>query len=138
LLFFVCCGGVFAMSAIGCEKSSSKLVQVEGKVTFRGQPVPRGFVTFFAEPKKGNQSQEVPIGNIEDGEYHVVTRTTDGMTPGWYNVAVNAAKQIDPKNPYFTDWLVPEKYSNPKTSKLEIQVVEKPAPGAYDINIEPK
>src|SRR5215472_12634471 len=46
LLFFVCCGGVFAMSAIGCEKSSSKLVQVEGKVTFRGQPVPRGFVTF--------------------------------------------------------------------------------------------
>jgi len=134
----VCIGGLLALSAIGCEKGGPKMIQVEGKVTYKGKPVPRGTVSFFANQKKGNESMEMPIGVIEDGTYHVVTRITDGMTPGWYHVAVNAAKQIDPKNPYFTEWLVPEKYSNPKTSRLEMQIVENPAPGAYDINLEPK
>jgi hypothetical protein len=136
LLFLLCCGGLIAALVAGCEQSGPKMVQVEGKVTYKGKPVPRGYVSFFA--KKGNPSMEVPIGPIEDGEYQVKTRTKDGMTPGRYQVAVNAAKQIDPKNPYFTDWLVPEKYSNPKTSKLEVEVVENPQPGAYDIHIEPK
>jgi hypothetical protein len=135
-LFLSC--GLFAVSLLGCEKSGPKMVPVEGKVTYKGKPVPRGSVSFFANNKKGNQSMEVPIGTIEDGTYHVITRITEGMTPGWYNVAVNAAKQIDPKNPYFTEWLVPEKYSNPKTSKLELQIVENPAPGAYDINLDSK
>jgi hypothetical protein len=138
LLFMFCCGGLCAVIATGCEQSGPKMVQIEGKVTYKGQPVPRGTVSLYAETKKGNQSMEVPIGIIEDGFYHVMTRTKEGATPGWYQVAVNAAKQIDPKNPYFTDWLVPEKYSNPKTSKLEMEVVENPPPGKYDINIEPK
>jgi hypothetical protein len=138
LLCLVCCCGLLAAAVTGCEQSGPKMVQVEGKVTYKGKPVPRGTVSFFAEQKKGNQSMEVPIGTIEDGEYHVTTRTKEGITPGWYHVTVNAAKQIDPKNPYFTDWLVPEKYSNPKTSKLELEVVENPQPGAYDIHIESK
>ena len=114
------------------------MVQVEGKVTYKGKPVPRGTVSFYGDQKKGNSSQEVPIGTIEDGEYHVITRTKEVITPGWYHVTVNAAKQIDPKNPYFTDWLVPEKYSNYKTSKLEIEVRDNAPPSAYDIHIEPK
>jgi hypothetical protein len=138
VLFLFCGCGLLAFGAVGCEKSGPKMVQVEGKVTYKGKPVPRGTVSFFANQKKGNQSMEMPIGTIEDGTYKVVTRITNGMTPGWYHVAVNAAKQIDPKNPYFTEWLVPEKYSNPKTSKLEMQIAENPAPGAYDINLEPK
>jgi hypothetical protein len=138
LLFLVCCSGLFAVLVSGCEQSGPKMIQVEGKVTYKGKPVPRGYVSFYAEPKKGNQSMEVPIGIIEDGEYHVMTRTKEGMTPGWYKVTVNAAKQIDPENPYFTEWLVPEKYSLDKTSKIEVEVVEKPAAGAYDIHIEPK
>ena len=138
LLFMLCCGGLCAVIATGCEQGGPKMVQIEGKVTYKGKPVPRGTLSLFAETKKGNQSMEVPIGIIEDGYYHVKTRTKDGATPGWYQVSVNAAKQINPKDPYFTDWLVPEKYSNPKTSKLEMEVVENPAPGKYDINIESK
>ena len=136
-----CIGGVLASSVIGCEKSGPKMIQVEGKVTYKGKPVPRGWVTFHPDAKKGNQSMEVPKGDIDpDGTYHVITRLAEGITPGWYHVAVNAADPIDPKNPYFNKdkWIVPEKYSNPKTSKLEMQIVENPAPGAYDINIEPK
>lgn len=138
VLFLLCACAILAVSTTGCENSGPKMVQVEGKVTYKGKPVPRGSVSFYAEPKKGNESKELPIGIIEDGNYRVVTRVKDGLTPGWYHVAVNAAKQIDPKNPYFTEWLVPEKYSNPKTSKIEIEVVENPAPGAYDINLESK
>jgi hypothetical protein len=138
LLVLICGAGLFAAFTAGCEQSGPKMVQVEGKVTYKGKPVPRGYVSFYADSKKGNQSMEVPIGIIEDGDYHVVTRTKGGITPGWYQIAVNAAKQIDPKNPYFTDWLVPEKYSNSKTSKLQIEVLENAPPGAYDIHIEPK
>jgi hypothetical protein len=138
LLFLFCCGCLFAVAAAGCQKSGPKMVQVEGKVTLGGKPVPRGWVTFHPDAKKGNQSMEVPNGTIEDGDYHVITRVNEGITPGWYHVAVNAAEQIDPKNPYINKWLVPEKYANPKTSKLQMQVVENPAPGAYDINLEPK
>src|SRR5690242_4770699 len=67
LLFLLCCGGLVAALTTGCEQGGPKMVQVEGKVTYKGQPVPRGYVSFFA--KKGNPSMEVPIGPIEDGEY---------------------------------------------------------------------
>jgi hypothetical protein len=137
LLPLLSCICLLAMTAAGCEKSGPKMVQVEGKVTYQGKPVPRGYVSFYPDAKKGNKSMEVPNGTIDEGSYHMVTRVHDGLTPGWYTVAVSAAEQIDPKNPYFTKWLVPDKYANPKTSKLQMEVVDNPAPGAYDINLEP-
>jgi hypothetical protein len=137
LRWLLCCGCLFAVTATGCEKSGPKMVTVEGKVSYQGKPVPRGYVSFYPDKNKGNQSMEVPNGPIEDGNYHVKTRVHEGMTPGWYNVAVSAAEQIDPKNPYFTKWLVPDKYADSKRSKLQIEVVENPPPSHYDINIEP-
>lgn len=134
----ICCGCLFAVAGPGCEKSGPKMYPVQGKVTYAGKPVPRGTVTFYPDKKKGNDSMELPIGAIEEGQYHLVTRTIDGATPGWYNAAVNAAEQIDLKNPYFTKWLVPPKYGDPKTAKLPFQVVENAAPGAYDIHLESK
>ena len=44
---------------------------------------------------------------------------------------------IDEKNPYFTRWFAHEKYVNPDTSGLTMQVVESPEPGRYDFKLEP-
>jgi hypothetical protein len=95
-------------------------------------------VILFPDAQAGNQSNEEPRGNIEsDGSYRVQTHIKDGAPLGWYRVTVTAAEQIDPKNPYFTNWLIPTKYVDPKTSRLRYEVVENPSPGRYDIKLDP-
>src|SRR5262249_46340115 len=129
--------GVSLATVAGCGKESSKLVPVEGKVTLAKKPVPTGTVIFYPDAARGNDSREEPRGAIDaEGNYKLQTGITEGVLPGWYKVAVTAADQLDPSNPYFTKWLVPQKYIDPRTSKLAIHVVEKPAPGAYDLNLE--
>ncbi len=138
-LLLMCCGCTLAVTVAGCGKGDPKLVQVEGKVTVGSKPLTTGTVTFYPDATKGNQSKEVPLGAIDaEGNYRLITRINEGVTPGWYNVAVTAAEQIDPKNPYFTDWLIPQKYIDPKKSNLRFEVVQNPLPGAYDIKLEPK
>jgi hypothetical protein len=140
LFVLVCCGSALLTIAAGCSsaKTGPKLVPVEGKVTVGGKPLPRGFVILFPDGQAGNQSNEEPRGTIEsDGSYRVQTHIKDGAPLGWYRVTVTAAEQIDPKNPYFTNWLIPTKYVDPKTSKLRYEVVENPSPGRYDIKLDP-
>ena len=115
------------------------MVKVQGQVMVGSKPLTTGTVIFHPDLVKGNNSKEEPRGPIdEEGNYHLLTRIDEGVTPGWYKVSVTAAEQIDRKNPYFTDWLIPQKYIDPKTSKLAFEVVENSAPGAYDIKLEPK
>jgi hypothetical protein len=128
-----------ALGVAGCGGGGPKLVPVRGKVTLpSGTPVHNGSVTLYPDTAKGNKSKELPIGAIdEQGNFTVTTGAREGAPPGWYKVAISAAEQIDPKNPYFTDWLIHERYINPETSKLTAEVVENPAPGRYDFQVEP-
>jgi hypothetical protein len=136
LVFWGC---VLAILATGCGKAGPHLVKVQGKVTMGNKPLTTGTVIFHPDLPKGNNSKEEPRGSIdEDGNYYLLTRIDEGVTPGWYKVSVTAAHQLDPKNPYFTDWLIPQKYIDPKTSKLQFEVVENAAPGAYDIHLDAK
>ena|SRR5438105_3861191 len=136
LLLLICCG--FAFAVAGCRKGDPKLVQVDGNVMVGNKPLTTGTVIFYPDATKGNTSREEPRSAIDaDGHYHLLTGLKEGVTPGWYKVTVTAAKQIDPKNPYFTDWLIPQKYIDPRTSKLQLDVVANPAPGAYNLTLEP-
>jgi hypothetical protein len=137
-LGLICCGITLALITAGCSNQDPKLVAVEGKVTMGNEPVTRGYVIFTPDHKKGNDSKEEPRGNInEDGTYRLMTHVKEGVAPGWYKVAVSAAKQIDPKNPYFTDWLIDPRFNDATTSKIQFEVVKDPAPGRYDIKVEP-
>jgi hypothetical protein len=123
----------------GCGKGHSRLVPVEGKVTVGGKPLTTGYVIFHPDAARGNTSQEEPRGMIDaEGNYKLMTGLEPGALPGWYQVAVTAADQIDPNNPYFTKWLIPQRYIDYRTSKLVVEVVPNPAPGAYDLKLEPK
>jgi hypothetical protein len=137
-LILVGCG-VLAVSLAGCGKSGSKLVQVAGKVTAGNKPLTTGTVIFYPDAGRGNTSKEEPRGDIDsEGNYRLLTGIQTGAAAGWYKVAVTAADQVDPKNPYFTKWLIPEKYIDPRTSKLTIEVVASPAAGAYDLKLDAK
>jgi hypothetical protein len=131
--------GVFTLNPAGCDTGKDRLVPVEGKVTVGDKPLPTGYVIFYPDAAKGNTSREEPRADIDpQGNYKLLTGARAGATPGWYQVAVMAADQTDPKNPYFTKWLIPERYTDRQKSKLAFQVVEKPAAGAYDIKLDPK
>lgn len=132
------CSCIFVVAAAGCGKADPKLAQVDGNVMVGNKPLTTGTVIFHPDATKGNESREEPRSAIDaDGHYHLLTGIKDGVTPGWYKVSVTAAKLLDPKNPYHTDWLIPEKYIDPKTSKLRLEVVANPAPGAYDLKLDP-
>ena len=86
-------GGILVMwcTATGCGKQGSNRFDYSGKVTFRGQPVPKGYMLFSPDRDQGNSGPGSKAG-IFDGRYetmkgqgviggpHVVTIVgTDGV-----------------------------------------------------------
>ena len=137
----LCLGAALALAVAGCGAGGPPMVPVEGLVTVGGKPLASGTgtVIFHPDAARGNASKEEPRGVLDaEGRYRLRTGARDGASPGWYRVAVTAAKQLDPNNPYFTDWLIPQRYIDPKTSNLSVQVVEAPGPDDYDLKLDPK
>jgi hypothetical protein len=71
-------GGVTVfVLAIGCS-SKPEMGQVSGKVTFKGQPVPAGWISFTPEPGKGS----VRVCQIKDGVYDSAKEGEPGIFLG--------------------------------------------------------
>jgi len=129
---------VVAGTVLGCGEDGPKLVPVEGKVTLKdGTPIAYGHVILHPDTAKGNTSKEMCQGTIQSGVYTIHTGARAGAPVGAYLVSIEAAKDVDPNNPYFTEWLADEKYINPNTSKLTLDVVERPEPGRYNFQLDP-
>jgi hypothetical protein len=123
---------------VGCGAGGPKLYPVQGKVTLKdGSPVKFGHIILRADVSKGNTTKEVSQGTIRNGEYTIMTGAREGAPPGAYKVSIEAAAEVDEKNPYFTKWYASEKYVSPDTSGLTMEVVEAPAPGQYDYKLDP-
>jgi hypothetical protein len=137
----VTAGLVFSLAAIGlsgCGKSGPKLVPVAGTVTLvDGTRIAYGHVILHPDTSRGNTSQEVSQGTIRDGSYTIMTGARPGAPVGAYKVSIEAAKEVNPNNPYFTEWLADERYVDPNRSNLTMDVVENPEPGRYDFKLKP-
>jgi hypothetical protein len=136
----LCCFLAFgSLIPLGCG-GGERLAPVAGKVYVNSVPLeggPRSYVVFQPDRSKKNDSPHEPKAVIQkDGSYLITTVDREGATPGWYRVRVDAAEVVDPKNPYFTKWLVPEKYADFVKSGLVVEVVEQPPAGAYDLQIK--
>jgi hypothetical protein len=131
------CG--FALAAGGCGDRSGvgRTVPVVGRVTVDGQPVPAGTVSFRPDASKGNPSAHEPFGEIDaQGNYKLFTGKKEGAPPGWYRVAVMAGEPVEVGNlSGQARWFASPKYASADTSALAVEVVEKPAPGAYDFRL---
>jgi hypothetical protein len=134
-------GLVFPLAVLGlsgCGLSGPKLVPVQGKVTLTdGTPIAYGHVILHPDVSKGNTSKEICQGTIQDGSYTIMTGARKGAPVGAYKVSIEAAKDVNPDNPYFTEWLADEKYLDPNRSNLTMEVVEDPGPSRYDFKLNP-
>jgi len=144
--------GLFSLflSTTGCG-SGFKTVPVSGKLFVNGQPLTGADATVLFRPdaSKGNTLEIDFAGNADDDGNYILYHGNGkkGVAPGWYKVAVVAIQPMVPKNAPDRKTkarmpgkpvritLIDNKYSVPANSGIEIEVVEKPAPGAYDLNL---
>jgi hypothetical protein len=103
----------------GCSRAP-KTVQLSGKVIFRGQPVPAGYITFTPDVGNGNRGS-IKLIKIKDGVYDSSQVPPDqALTPGAYQLRFagfdgkvqprfNQGKQIF--NPVQDSFVVPDSVS---------------------------
>jgi hypothetical protein len=109
---------------LACAQSGPEMASVSGKVTYNGNPVPKGTITFQAVDSKGRNA----TGAIQpDGSYTLQTeQPADGAQLGEYRVAISARDDVVldylPPKPIPPKRLAPEKYENPQTSGLTASV----------------
>jgi hypothetical protein len=129
-------GGVVLLT--GCPGDGiGKLVPVSGKVTIGNAPLTTGMLTFVPDAAKGNKAKASVVATVgSDGTYQLTTNGRSGAPLGWYKVTVNT---MMPPTGAATGTFAPpvqinRKYQGPDTD-LAIEVVEQPAPGAYDLKL---
>jgi hypothetical protein len=81
-LFVIWCL-VIGACPIGCS-SKPKPAQLSGKVTFKGQPVPAGYIAFTPDVGKGGKGS-IKVLQIKDGTYDSSKEPPDqALAPGPY------------------------------------------------------
>ena len=111
-------------AVIGCGGGPS-LVEVTGKVSYHGKPVPKANVVF--QPEEGPPAMGV---SDEEGKFSLATRGRPGVAAGLATVAITAlqeVKSIPPGDQYpeglsVTRSLIPAKYALVASSPLEVEV----------------
>lgn len=128
------------LAVVGCGGDSfGKRYAVSGTVTYNGEPVEKGTITFHPVDLTTGRAA---TGQIVDGKYTLSTAgDRDGAFPGDYKVSISArdanlqgamnpeggsAKQDDVAKAYAeAKKLVPAKYELPDTSGLTFKVEAK-------------
>lgn len=123
------------------EVETLPLVPVKGTVTVAGKPLDRGYIQFVpidarpAKHKYRSASQVQP-----DGNYSLKTHRQPGAPLGNYKVVVAATATPMPepskRSGWVPDWIVHEKYTNPTTTDLQVEVTESAQEGTYDFTLE--
>jgi hypothetical protein len=123
---------------------------VSGRVLVDGEPLrgQNGAVSFIPDNAKGNTANVTPTGNLDNaGNYTLYyAQGKKGAPLGWYKVQITATKlgpgiQMARKQmkgappPPPSNLPFDVKFTNIKTSGLEVEVVESPAAGAYDLKL---
>lgn len=84
---FLCLGLIcIAALTVGCNPGP-KVAQISGTVTFKGKPVPAGYVTFTPDVATGTLGQVVGF-QIKDGKYDSKANVPPGLPPGSYKIRI--------------------------------------------------
>ncbi len=123
----------------GCGQPPREILHpVQGRITFDGQPLPRGAVTLH--PASTDTTWHQPTGMIEPvGRYVVYTNGRIGAPPGTYRVVVFASEATTSPDgaarPSMPKSLVPSRYNQPDQTPLRLEVVAQPAANSYDLEL---
>jgi hypothetical protein len=80
LVFLTALLGAALVIGPGCG-THQKTGQLKGRVLFKGQPVPAGWISFTPDATKGNQGS-VKVAQIKDGMYDTSVASDPGVVPG--------------------------------------------------------
>jgi hypothetical protein len=127
-LLMACVLAVTSTALADDKKPEPKGEPVSGTVTYKGQPIPAGVITFIS--KDGKTTVSAPLA--EDGTYkatvpageYKVTVSTDPAVPDKKPDPKTPPKlpPVDPKKPPKVVVKIPAKYGDPKTTPLVITV----------------
>ena len=122
--------------AVGCgSKPQSLQIPVSGKVTIDGKPATEGGVSYRDEQTGMNQ----PAGKIAaDGTYTLTHAHRDGAPPGRYRVVVfvtESPKSATGEIIGLPKVVVNNKFTNPATTPLTVEVTQDGPPGQYDLAV---
>jgi len=87
--------GVLAILCVGCFNSGPDYHQVSGNVTFNGQPVPLGEVSFTPNSAEGNSGPSV-VCPINEGKYQ--SPAGRGVVGGAYIAVISGFQKASPSN----------------------------------------
>jgi hypothetical protein len=127
-------GACAALPLSGCS-GGVRRVPVSGAVTLDGQPLQGGVLLFHPDESRGNSSRVGCTGPVKNGRYTLVTSgvtkadTGDGAPLGWYKVTL--LNDL----PGMAEIKVHSKFLKPETTPLEIEIVDNPEPGRYDLQL---
>ena len=118
------------LPACGGDSNTTPTVPVEGTVTYKGKPLPKGTIQFV--PENGRPAG----GAISDGHFVLTTNVEgDGAAPGKHSVAVTAYEEVPATkkgHEPISKALLPGNYGNAGSSGISVQV---PAGGIKDLTI---
>lgn len=118
---------------LGCGSSSLDAIPVTGTVTYRGQPLIGGTVSFH--PAGGGQGRPANARINPDGSFAAFTlQSSPGLTPGEYNVSVlYLERPLTEAAPSASKIQIPPHYSSPETSGLTLRVSSGDDPIIFNI-----
>ena len=126
---------VLTAGLVGCGDSGPPLIPVQGKVFINGKPASEGGVTFLSA---ANQMVQL-VGAIRpDGTYVMLHNRQEGAPEGQYVVTVlvtETAKTADGNYTGLPKTISDQKFSNPATTPLKIEVKEGAAAESYDLQV---
>lgn len=120
----------FIVVLSGCFGESSGIAPVSGTITFKGKPLPNASITFTPE----DSASRTAVGSTDkDGKYLLTSfKSNDGAKIGKYKVAIRAEeggdsnlKPADALDFVRGKIITPIKYSNPESSGLSAEVLNK-------------
>lgn len=121
----------------GCGGGGPPRVPVAGQVTLDGASFSGGILHFVPDTAKGNKHRVAGIGPVQSGKYNLralaVTASEMGMgiPTGWYKAYLETTISGQ-------DLKIAPKFTTETLTPISIEVVENPAPGAYDIKFTSK
>ena len=113
-----------------------RTAEVNGKVTYKGKPVPHGTVTFI--PEAGGPPA---TGEIKDGAFSMTTYVRgDGAILGKHKVVIVAMEDMKDRLPEdrtpLPPPIVPAKFTSPATTPLTTVVKDKENTPVFDLTDE--
>lgn len=135
------CAACVLTGIAGCGKSGLSTIRVEGKVTFKGQPVSGGDIAFHPTKLTEGGVNRIGIGRLDaEGNFKMSTVTHgDGVQAGEYAVVITSregASRLNEPEQKAGKSSIPVSYSSVTTTPLKATIsADGPIPRKVDFEL---